>query len=113
MEKDYAVLGMHGADVPEVNIYKDAVDADGKVVLDGEGNPVKELFEVRNVARVRMFVDGQMIDEDFTLPRLITVEEQIESAVTARIEEIKKLGTDPAKSAVVDTQTEQIVEEIK
>lgn len=84
MEQEYAVLGFHGPEVKTV-----------------EGS----------VARIRMFVDGKMVDEDFTLPRLITVEEQIDTAVKYRIAEIREQGTDPALSSVIEAQVEQIVVE--
>ena len=65
-----------------------------------------------NLVRVRMFVADKMIDEDFALPRIITIEEQVDTAVKARITEIKAKGTDPVISDVVDPQVEQIIQEI-
>lgn len=41
------------------------------------------------VARVRMFIGDKAIDEDLVLPRLITVEEQLEAAANARIAELQ------------------------
>jgi hypothetical protein len=112
-DRKYAVLGMHGADVETVNVYKPVLDEEGVPVVDGTGEPQKELVQERNVVRVRMFVGDKMIDEDFDLPRLITIEEQVETAVLARMAEIQAQGTDPAKSEVVGEQPEQIVEEVK
>lgn len=99
-DKKYAILGMHGADVDTVNKIVNTVDE--------AGNPV-QLVEQRNVVRVRMFVGEQVIDEDFTMPSTITVEEQIDSAVTARISEIESQGSDPKLSKIVPEQTEQLI----
>jgi hypothetical protein len=115
-ERQYSVLGIHGEDVPSVDkvtkVTKPLLDADGEPILDGAGKPqmqTVEEVEQRNVVRVRMFVGDQYIDEDFNLPRVITIEEQIEDAVKARISEIKVNGAE-APSKVVPEQLEQIVE---
>lgn len=120
MDQDYAVLGMHGEDVPEVDKVTEHIqpvlDEKGNQILDEKGQPQTQVIQEvlqRNVVRVRMFIDGQMIDEDFSLPRLITIEEQIDQAAKARIAEIKEKGTDPSLSKIVPEQTEQIVEDIK
>ena len=83
-ESNYAVLGIHGNDVDTVQ---------------------------GNVARIRMFVGDQVIDEDFNLPRIITIEEQIDEAVKRRMDEIVTKGSDPSLSNVVPEQSEQIVKE--
>ena len=41
------------------------------------------------VTRVRMFIDGQPIDEDFPTPRTITIEEQLEAMILERITKLK------------------------
>ena len=81
MADSYVVMGVHDHDVDTV-----------------EGN----------VVRVRMFIGDTMVDEDFALPSVITVEEQIDKMVNARMQEITEQGTD-AKSKIVDEQSEQIV----
>lgn len=60
--RKYAVLGIHGPDVPTV-----------------EGNQV----------RVRMFIHGEAIDEDFPLPKPITVEEQLDAMIRDRVAELE------------------------
>lgn len=84
MENNYAVLGIHD-ETPTVS---------GRVV------------------RVRMFLGDKMVDEDFSTPKLITVEEQIDALVKDRIAEIGAKGTDPSDSKVVGKQVEQIVVEV-
>lgn len=60
------------------------------------------------VARVRMFVGDQAIDEDITLPHLITVEEQLDAAVNTRIAELQQQVA-PADSQVVQGDGNQVV----
>jgi hypothetical protein len=117
--KQYAVLGIHGEDVETVDklvdVEKPILNAEGEPMNNEDGTPavtIEQEIEQRNVVRVRMFVGDQYIDEDFNLPRLITIEEQIETAVQARIAEIKERGTDPKYSEIVPEQTEQIVEKL-
>lgn len=107
-DKPYSVLGVHGEDVTTVNTFttENVMNEKGEVI--GQ----QEVEQKRNVVRVRMFIGGKMIDEDFVLPRLITIEEQVEVAVTARMAEINSTGsTDPAKSQVIPAQTEQIIQD--
>ena len=51
---------------------------------------VHELDSGEQVARIRMFVDGKAVDEDLVFPRVITIEEQIESAAKKRIAEFSR-----------------------
>jgi len=60
--RKYQILGIHGGDVRTVS---------------------------ENVARVRMYIGGEEIDEDFPLPREITVEEQLDEAIQTRIAHLK------------------------
>lgn len=62
------------------------------------------------VARVRMFIGDQAIDEDLSLPRIITVEEQLEEAVNKRIAELQN-NVSPEKSNLVVGDGDQVVNE--
>lgn len=59
--RKYQILGLHG---------------DGVATVSG------------NVARVRMYVGDEQVDEDFSLPQIITVEQQLDEAINARIAEL-------------------------
>lgn len=41
-----------------------------------------------NVARIRMYIGDDYVDEDFPLPQVISVEQQLDSAINARITEL-------------------------
>ena len=43
----------------------------------------------KDMARVRLYVGDEHVDEDFPLPQVITVEQQLNDAVRARINELK------------------------
>ncbi len=84
MSPEFVVLGMHG----------DTTTVTG------------------SVARVRMFVGDNSVDEDFQIPRLLTVEEQLKTAIEARFVELKEGITDPSKSMIVKAQAEQIIRKV-
>lgn len=43
-----------------------------------------------DIARVRMFIEGEeAVDEDFPIPRVISVEEQLEAAIMKRVAELE------------------------
>lgn len=96
---NYVVLGIHGKGV------------DVGFVPDMLGNPVE-----RNVARVRMYVNGQAIDEDFDLPRLPRTaqasielyEDMLLVSIKARLDELAK-DVLPEQSLVVKAQPERVL----
>lgn len=53
-----------------------------------EAQPVPGVPDGTSVARVRMFINGEAVDEDIILPQIITVEQQIDEAVHKRITEL-------------------------
>lgn len=60
--RKYLILGIHGADVQTV---------------------------AGNVARVRMFVNNETVDEDFPLPKVRTIEELLDEAIMKRVAELE------------------------
>lgn len=48
----------------------------------------KVLTVESNVARVRMYIGDEQVDEDFLLPQALTVERQLDSAIQNRISEL-------------------------
>ena len=80
--KKYVILGIHDKEVCTVNIYNE------------QGALIKE----RNVARVRMFIDNKIIDEDFFLPVLPVIishvqevyESFLKGDIEKRMDEIEK-----------------------
>lgn len=95
MDKKYAVLGYHNG--PGV----------------AEGNVVSGVPSGKSVVRTRFFLDGKVIDEDLIMPRLITIEEQVETAAANRLEELK-VGVRPDVSALVEGGGNQVeVEGVK
>lgn len=108
---NYVVLGIHGKGVDVGAIPR--IDSQGNAVLDANGIPI---MDERNVARVRMYVNGEAIDEDFDLPRLPrTASESIELyedmllvAIKTRLDELAK-GVLPAQSLVVKGQQDRAV----
>ena len=60
------------------------------------------------VARVRMYVGNEAIDEDLILPRVITIEEQLEAAADARVQELLK-GVSSADSELTKDDGDVVV----
>lgn len=88
-DKEYVVIGVHaGKDASPDGVYTPGVP-DNKIV-----------------ARVRMNVDGRLIDEDLVMPRIITIEEQIDEVAKKRIAELKS-DVKPADSILVEGEGNQ------
>ena len=104
--KRYVVLGIHDKEVRTVNIYNE------------QGALIKE----RNVARVRMFIDNKIIDEDFFLPVLPVIispvqevyESFLKGDIEKRMDEIEKniILKDSQVMSVDKEQPEQSIVEV-
>jgi hypothetical protein len=70
--REYAILGIHD---------KDVLSVEGEVV------------------RVRMFVGDQVIDEDFPLPTVLTMEELLDIEVQKRLSELKSQAAKPTDAS--------------
>src|SRR2546430_1639046 len=70
-DQKWALLGVHGPGVDDVNVYRD-IETDEPITAttDETFGRSKELVERRDVLRIRMFIGGEAIDEDFPLPVL-------------------------------------------
>lgn len=95
--QSYAILGIH--DNPATYTSVQQPDGSFQQVM---ASPATK------VARVRMFVGDQAIDEDLVLPHIITIEEQLDTTVDARIAELQK-GVTPTASSLVVNDGQQVV----
>lgn len=67
-----------------------------------DANVVPGVPAGKSVARVRLFrEDGTIVDEDLVMPRLITIEEQLDAAMNERFKEIEK-GVSAKDSKLVE-----------
>lgn len=57
--------------------------------IDRSNRKFQVLGMHKDVARVRMFIEGEAVDEDFPIPRVISVEEQLEAAIMKRVAELE------------------------
>lgn len=103
MEKKFAILGIHKG--------LETFDENGVVV------------NIRNVARVRIFLEGKIIDEDFKLPDLLpgvpdteqVYEQFLMNDINKRIEELSANMLDCSQSevqSVTEFGDSQIITEV-
>lgn len=78
-----AVNHKHDPSIDRTNRKYELLGIHGDKVLTVEGN----------VARVRMYIGNEQVDEDFALPKTITVKQQLDTLIQSRMAEITQQRT--------------------